>query len=165
MSGDPDRTFNLDRPKRYGPGPGADRLARRPAVGDVIIEGRYGVAVVVAVGDTGERLRIRDTAGREHDVERAPKGYWTRIVLPIWRPGTFRSLDAEVPFCPTCIGRGGEGVMEVTAPSPFRASGVLICRAHGRWHYAEDLDVVRQATALREANEANRPPGDPDAGS
>jgi hypothetical protein len=143
----------MDRPRRYGPGPAADRLIRRPDPGDVILEGRHGVAVVLAVEDTGERLRVRDTAGRDHEVERAPKGYWTRIVLPIWRPATFRSWEAEVPFCPNCIARGDDGVMEVTTPSPFRASGVLICRAHGRWHYAEDLDLVRQATALHEANQ------------
>jgi hypothetical protein len=147
----------MSRPRRYGPGPAADRLVRRPDLGDIILEGRYGVAVVLGVGDPGLRLRVRDTTGRENEVERAPKGYWTRIVLPVWRPGAFDSLESEVPFCPTCVQAGDEGVMEVTAPSPFRASGTLICRAHGNAHYAEDLDVVRQATAL---HEAHRRPGE-----
>jgi hypothetical protein len=146
----------MDRLKRYGPGPAAERLIRQPEIGDIINAGCYGIAVVVSVGERGEQLRVRDTVNRCHDVERAPKGYWTRIVLPVWRPGTFDSLEAEVPFCPTCVQRGDEGVMEVTAPSRFRASGVLICRGHGRAHYAEDLDVVRQATALAAADRTLR---------
>ena len=56
----------------------ASVYTKRPRVGEILVNGRYGDVRVDAVLDNGRRLYVRDRLEREHEVERSPQGSWVR---------------------------------------------------------------------------------------
>lgn len=74
-------TVPAGKPVRTGRVIDGRQSVKRPNVGDRIDTGRYGPAMVARVhGSTGERLTVHTDNGGTEQLERAPSGWWVRLV-------------------------------------------------------------------------------------